>query len=114
VVVFNLNCLFLAYFLLLNFFCPFKVAILGGRPKNVPEEDMSARFFGLFRIGVTDFVNKFFYAGSFWRRVGSAFLLSERDSHISVKTICLNLSKEFHSLLPFYPILATQCYAQLV
>ena len=87
---------------------------MGGRPKNVSEEDMSARFLGNFRTGVDGFVNNFCYAGSLWRRVGSAFLLSEIDSHTSAKIICLNLSKEFHSLLPFYPILATQCYAHLV
>ena len=37
-----------------------EVAILGGRPKNITEEDMSARFFGHFRVGGADFVNKFF------------------------------------------------------
>jgi hypothetical protein len=74
---------------------------LGGRPKNISEEDMSARFFGHFRVGGADFVNNFFYAGSLRRRVGSAFILSDLDSHISAKTICLNLPEEFHTLLLF-------------
>ena len=74
---------------------------MGGRPKNISEEDMSARFFGNFRVGGADFVNKFFYAGSLRRRIGSAFILSEFDTHISAKTICLNLTEEFHTLLLF-------------
>ena len=36
---------FLAYFLLICLFCLSEAAILGGRPKRVSEEDVSARFF---------------------------------------------------------------------
>ena len=64
---------------------------MGGRPKNVSEEDMSALFFGNDRVGVTDFVNNFCYAGSLRRRVGSAFLLRERDSIINAITISVAL-----------------------
>ncbi len=60
------------------------MTILGGRPKNIYEEDMSARFLGNFRIGVTDFVNNFFVRGRSGGGSAPLFSLGKDKSSITI------------------------------
>ena len=60
----------LAYFLHVNWFCLSEAAILGGRPKRVSEEDVSARFL-FYEIGLPILSDTILYMESFRRRYDS-------------------------------------------
>ena len=68
----------------LNKLWAFWAAILGGRPKSVSEEDMSARFFEFREAGLAGFVNHILFSlhqESFRRRDDSNFLRSRQAAN---------------------------------